>query len=724
MTVLLGEYALSGAMLTALAIVMAAIAYWQLRNDGLLRAMRWGMALLAALLTVSSWGLLKALLDDNFALSYVLEHSQRAMPLGYKFAAFWAGQQGSLLFWAWVLGVMGVLLAWSLRKNEDLAAAVSLAVMAIVIGFFTCIMLFATDDRGHAVGNPFDVAAMRAQDGMGLNPQLQTPAMAFHPPMLFLGYAGYTVPFALLLGALVKGRVPTLKHTGRAPQTQTQGGSLVLEYQSAKSISSLDESWLTLARPWMVFSWITLTVGIVLGAQWAYMELGWGGYWAWDPVENASLFPWLTGTALLHSAILQVNRGMFKRWTASWTATSFFLCILGTYLTRSGVIQSVHAFEQSSIGMFFMLFLGVIALGSVLAILIRLGLLQGERTLEDIVSREGFFLIANVLLTIMTATIIVGTLYPLISNIFGDPVTVNAPFYNKVILPMALGLAALMSTGPVLGSGAGAADRARPKLAGMLIAALATAALVFILGFTNLWALVSAAVIGAIVTAIVVDVVTVLRGKSDLGGTALRAFIQRPRHWGAQLAHLGMAAMVAGVAGSSLYGETHTAVLHAGKKDPPVQAGGYTLELVKLEHVEQKNYFAEVATVSFRNARESFEMQPELRTFNRGSQAMTSTEVALRPGLLTDMYVTLAGAEPDHSAVGIKIMIQPLVNWIWIGGALLTLGGLVCMIPTGRKPAPIPAPETSAPPAVLTGKNKRERERARAMTHPAPAERR
>jgi cytochrome c-type biogenesis protein CcmF len=702
---------------------MAACAYLVLRNDGLLRFIRLGQGLLAALLSVSAWGLLQALLEDNFKLAYVVAHSEKSLDVGYKVAAFWAGQEGSLLVWAGVLGIMGALMAWRLRKADDAFTAIALSVMAAATGFFACVMLFA--------GNPFAPELHQATNGQGLNPQLQNLAMVFHPPLLFLGYAGFTAPFAYLIAGLCAGwsggRSPrrrgdtenfnteNTKSTESAETTKKSGKSAgVLEYETPRRVQrGLDDRWLYLARPWMVYSWIMLTVGILLGAQWAYVELGWGGYWAWDPVENASLLPWLTGTALLHATILRIRRGIFKRWTAWLTAASFFLCILGTYLTRSGVIQSVHAFEESSIGYYFLAFMAVIVAGSVLAIGVRFQDLRGAQPVEALVSREGFFLIGCVLLVVMTVTTIVGTLFPLISQAFGGtPVTVSGPFYNKVILPMALVLAGLMATGPVLGSGAEALDRARGKIGGMLIAGVAAAGLLFLLGYAHLWALAAAVVVGGVLAGVAIDVYTTLNG-----GDALRALAIRRRHWGAQLAHLGLAAIVAGIAGSSLYGQSKTIQLHPGVETASKEArtvGRYTLALAPrgLEKVRRANHDAMVVTVDVTDSRgRTFQLMPERRFYDKEPE-QSATIVALRLGILSDVYMTVVGW--DQTTVTVTALINPLVNWIWIGGGLLTLGGLVCLI--GKREVatitPAPAAIDEAPAIDLAGKTKRERQRA------------
>jgi cytochrome c-type biogenesis protein CcmF len=391
----LGYTSLCAAVLVAAGGVLAATSAARFRSEAWLRAARWSVVALAALLTVTSAMLVVALLRSDFRYEYVAGYTERALPVGYKLAAFWAGQEGSLLLWAWLLGVMAVFAVRSMRRLEPPEQAVTLGTLAMVIGFFASLILFAAD--------PFKMFAGAAPpDGRGLNPMLQDPGMIIHPPLLFLGYAGCTIPFAFLCGVLVSGRE--------------------------------DNRWIAPVRRWLLVAWLFLTAGIVLGAWWAYIELGWGGYWAWDPVENASLLPWLTTTAVVHSITAQQRRGMFKVWNAVLIALSFILCIFGTYITRSGVIQSVHSFAPSLIGTFFLAFLLLTTVGSTALIVWRRKALRSEHELEGLISREGAFLLGNVLLLIMMLTTLVGTMFPLISSVFmPEPVTVQPAFYNKIV---------------------------------------------------------------------------------------------------------------------------------------------------------------------------------------------------------------------------------------------------------------------------------------------------
>ncbi|MEI8195314.1 MAG: cytochrome c-type biogenesis CcmF C-terminal domain-containing protein [Phycisphaerae bacterium] len=635
-------------------------------SDVMLRLMRFLMGVLAVLVSASSWGLLSSLLDNNFALSYVARNSDRALPLGYKIAAFWAGQEGSLLFWAWVLGLMGVGLAFALRKRDTAETSIALAVMAAVTGFFVLLMLSVK------AADPFVTLPLAdiPLDGRGLNPILQNFAMVLHPPILFIGYAGFTPALALLAGALIAGR--------------------------------RDSDWLSAMRPWLVVTWVALTVGIILGAQWAYMELGWGGYWAWDPVENASLLPWLTGTALLHSVAMWRKRGMFKLWTAFLTAGSFLLCIFGTYLTRSGVLKngSMHTFEESGLGAYFLVFMALVALASLILILLRLKLLRGEHELEALISREGTVMAGNVLLVTMMVVTLYGTVRPIFSSagaaMGGDPgaaIEAARPYYNRLVLPMALLLGAIMATGPVLGYGTSASTRVLKLLGIMGLVGVLVAGLMAAFGYSSgflshsnptsaVWTMCVAAVAAAVVAGVALDFGSTSwqLGRGNPVAGMVRALLITPRRWGAQVAHLGLAALIVGVAGSSLFNVNQNVVL---KKSESVTVGQYTLTYQELHDEKRPTHHAVIAHVTVKDqAGKSFAMDPERRFYDKSEpEGQSASEVDIRMGLANDVYLNLAGWEELGTSGTFQVILNPLVNWIWIGGILMTLGGLICLLP-------------------------------------------
>ena len=643
----IGNLSLSLAVVAAAAAMLMAIAAFRLPNTVCWRATRWLIVIVAALLTTASAAHMTALLASDFRFSYVASYTERALPYGYKAAAFWAGQEGSLLLWGWLLSILCVVAVIGWRKQNSREFAIAHAVIAIVVGFFAILLLFTA--------NPFElVNGDTPADGRGLNPQLQDIGMIIHPPLLFIGYAGYTMPFALMIGTLIAG-----------PK---------------------DNRWLAPIRKWLLLSWMFLGAGIILGAWWAYVELGWGGYWAWDPVENASLLPWLTGTALLHSIIVQQHRGMFKIWNVSLIAGTFLLCIFGTYLTRSGVIESVHAFASSWLGTFFLVFLSIATATSVGLIIWRARSLKTERQMEGLISREGAFLAGNVLLVIMMLTTMIGTIFPLISGVFVDePVTVKPDFYNKVVAPMALLLVALMAMGPVLAFGTQAAKKIASS---MLIPSIAAGiALLLTIGLItqNIWALVCIVIVTVGTFTVIVDFVrSVSARRRSTGETLIACMLQLidkdHRRYGGQLAHLGVMLIVIGVAASSLFSIEQTHRLAPGEA---VALDRYTMKFIALEEgrPEGANYNAVGAVLELTDASGATRrITPQIRFYN-GWMEQPNSEVSVESSWREDMYVSLAGWESGGKIVALQVKINPLVLWIWVGGIVMIGGCLFCMMP-------------------------------------------
>ncbi|MEX0777332.1 MAG: heme lyase CcmF/NrfE family subunit [Phycisphaeraceae bacterium] len=650
MTDQMGEFALSTAVLAAGGTVVALLAYLRLNWHVGLRVARGLTVLFAGMIMLAGVCLLAAFLGNDFRLDYVTRYSEKALPFGYKIAAFWAGQEGSLLLWACILAVLSAMVVAIYRKRDGVEPAVTLMVMAIVTGFFAAIMVFA---KG---ANPFALLGYAVADGQGLNPMLQDPGMIAHPPLLFLGYAGYTVPFAILAGALAAGR--------------------------------RDDGWLADTRRWLLASWLFLSVGIILGAQWAYVELGWGGYWAWDPVENASLLPWLTGTALMHSIMIRSAPGKptFRIWNAALIAATFLLCIFGTYLTRSGVIQSVHAFPESSIGQFFLTFIVVTLLVSVALIAWRYQLLRSRKPLDGFFTREGAFLATNILLVIITLTTLVGTVFPILSGLVArQPISVGPEFYNRVVAPMAVLLLAIMAIGPFLGyTRTGMSKLPHPVLI-PVVAAIVGVGIAGAMGLTGIWALVCVAIIVFALVALVGDLVrlTVQRMREH-GENLLAALIGQidanHRRYGGQIVHLGMLMILAGVAGSSLFGQTHEIKMETGNT---TEVAGYQVMVSNVQEVRGPNFTAVEAQVQLTSPDGAVkQLSPQVRFYDKSRQ-QANTEVSMDTSLRRDVYLSLAGWEQhgDHADVALKLLVNPLVVWIWIGGIVLTAGALLGLLP-------------------------------------------
>ncbi len=640
-----GNLSLCAAILIAAAGVLASVIAVRFKSEKAMRWTRWSIGLVALMMTIASAALLTAILTNNFQFSYVAGYSERALPLGYKIAAFWAGQEGSLLLWGWILAILCFMAAIGFRKQKGADQAITLATMVIVCGFFAVLLLFEA--------NPFVFAeGAVAADGRGLNPMLQDPGMIIHPPLLFIGYAGFTIPFAVMIGVLIAGRT--------------------------------DNHWLALIRKWLLISWMFLGAGIVLGAWWAYVELGWGGYWAWDPVENASLLPWLTATALMHSIMAQQHRGMFKIWNVSLIAMSFILCIFGTYLTRSNVIESVHAFGGSRLGTFFLVFIILCSVVSVGLIAWRAKSLKAEHEMEGLISREGAFLMGNVLLTLMMLTTLIGTIFPILSGlVMTESVTVKPEFYNRIVAPMAILIVGLMALGPVLAFGKSAALRIGRNLIVPAIAAAIVTITAWVMGTNNLWALVCVAIATLGTFAVIVDFLRSVSARHRSTGegwvTASIILIDKDhRRYGGQLTHLGIMLLVVGVAASSVFSVKQRFRLEPGQT---VSIGDYELTLRSLDIVNDVNFTALQGTMELKVANgTTLAFYPQRRLYNAWKD-QPNTEVAIHSTLLEDVYISILGSDLDNNIAAFEVKINPLVSWIWLGGIVVTIGAIFCVLP-------------------------------------------
>ena len=415
-----GSVAIIAAFAFSAYAIVAGVLGGRLRSLRITRSAERATLAFLAMITLAVLALEYMILTDDFHNAYVAAHSNRDLPLYYKVPVLWAGQEGSLLFWTWLLSIYsGLVVLMNRRKNRQLMPYVVMVLMGTGV-FFSTLILFVANPFGElALASPGGLQPFTAADGNGLNPALQYPSMVIHPPMLYLGYVGMVVPFAFAMSALIT--------------------------------KQLGDNWIRTTRRWTMVPWMFLGVGIVLGGNWAYDVLGWGGYWGWDPVENASLLPWLAGTAFLHSVMIQEKRGMLKVWNIALVIATFFLSIFGTFLTRSGIVSSVHAFAQSNIGPFFAVFLGIIAFFSLTLLFLRLDYLKSENQLDSVVSRESGFLFNNWILLAAVFAVLWGTIFPIISKaVQNETVTVGAPFFNKVMVPIGLLLLFLTGAGPLL----------------------------------------------------------------------------------------------------------------------------------------------------------------------------------------------------------------------------------------------------------------------------------
>ena len=616
---------------------------------------RQGLALIASgynaalaagsLLTFASLLLFYNLATSNFRVEYVASYTSRELPTFYKLSAFWGGQAGSLLLWAWLLALFTVAVLLIYRRRALPTLPYVIAILMGIVLFFNVLLL--------VLAPPFALLAHTPANGHGLNPLLQHPAMAAHPPLLYLGYVGMAVPLAFALAALLSGK--------------------------------LDDSWVSNVRYWTLIPWFFLTMGIMLGARWAYVELGWGGYWAWDPVENASLMPWLTGTAFLHSIMIQEKKGMLKIWNMVLIIITFELCIFGTFITRSGIISSVHAFAQSGIGPMFGMFLATSTAFCVWALMRKLPLLRARNRMESLVSRESTFLLNNLVLLGATFAVFWGTIFPLISEaVRGVKITVGAPFFNQVNIPIALALLALTGIGPVLAWRKSSTENLRKQFTWPAIVTLLSAVLFWLFDARQPYALL-ALVLGVFVTATIVQefyrgVLARKQAHQENWLTALwRLFSRNQRRYGGYIVHFGMVLIFVGVSGAAFTKHDEITV-KAGEK---FMIGRYTLHFERMDfgHDTAKQWMASALTAFLGNTPLQ-ELRPEKRAYVTHEQP--TTEVALLSTWRDDLYVVLAGYDEKSASATFSLYVNPLVRWLWIGGWVMALGTVLAMIPLSR----------------------------------------
>jgi cytochrome c-type biogenesis protein CcmF len=633
--------------LSAYAFIAGIIAL--VRHDDRLgeTARRAGIAVFVAV-TAASLALVLAAFRNDFSVAYIMHHSNRDLPVPYKFAALWSGQEGSLLFWSWLLATYGLVLRLRHKVDTQLIAYASVILSSVQV-FFLLLVNFAA--------HPFAVVTGTIPaDGNGLNPLLQYPEMVIHPPMLYLGYVGMTVPFAFALAALI------MKYPG--------------------------EKWINITRRWTMVGWMFLTCGIFLGAHWAYAVLGWGGYWGWDPVENASLLPWLTGTAFLHSVMMQEKRGMMKVWNMWLIFTTFLLCIFGTFLTRSGVVSSVHAFAQSGVGPWFVWFLALIFATCVFFYVKNRAHLKSEHRLESLVSRESSFLFNNVLLLVSCFAVLWGTLFPVLSEwVQGTKVTVGPPFFNRVNVPIAMFLLLLTALGPLLAWRKTSFDSLKrnfliPSLVSLVVA------IALVIGGMKAWEDVSVLYSLMGITLSVLVAATIIsefwRGgrviarhnDSNVFAGMLQLTRRNTRRYGGYLVHMGVVFAVIGFAGAA-FNQDKEQELGFGDK---MQIGGYTLVCQSFTQDDKPNYSSEWAIIDvYRGNEKIATMFPERRVYKASDQP--ATMVANRSTLREDLYLVYTGNNPQTNRPILKAHLNPLVMWIWIGAFTILFGTIIALVP-------------------------------------------
>jgi cytochrome c-type biogenesis protein CcmF len=644
----IGYFSLLMAVIASAYSIFAAIAGARSGRGEFLRSSENSTFAVAGLLSIALLALLIAFLTNDFQVSYVANHSNRTLPVTYKISALWGGQEGSLLLWGWLLAIFSAVVSIQNRhQNRTLMPYVITALMSVEL-FFLILMTFVT--------SPFTRLDYVPADGRGLNALLQNPGMLFHPPTLFLGYVGFTVPFAFAIAALITGQ--------------------------------LGDIWIRSTRRWTIFSWFFLVVGILLGAQWAYVELGWGGYWAWDPVENASLMPWLTGTAFLHSVMIQERKNMLKVWNIVLIVLTFLLSIFGTFITRSGIVSSVHSFGQSALGPFFLAFLGGIIFVSLLLIITRLPSLRSTNELDSLVSRESSFLFNNLILVGAAFSVFLGTVFPIISEaVRGVKITVGPPFFNQVNVPIGLMLLFLTGACPLIAWRKASGKNLSKNLLIPVFVAVAGCIGLIAAGIRHRYSLLSFTLVIFVLVTIVLEFVRGVRLRRKLKGenpvVALAKLIWRnKRRYGGYFVHVGIVLIFLGITGSAAFKVEREVRLSKGES---VALRDYTITYESLVQYPTANKEIIAATLSvYQNGQRFGSLNPSIEKYSHGDM-QTASEVAIRTTLKEDLYAILAGYEPEGRSATFKLIINPLVVWIWIGGLVLSLGTIVIMLPDRRE---------------------------------------
>ncbi|MCH8067663.1 MAG: heme lyase CcmF/NrfE family subunit [Candidatus Marinimicrobia bacterium] len=607
-----------------------------------------GISFLVFLATIV---LVSNLLKSNFSIDYVAKYTSLETPFVYKLTALWAGQSGSLLFWLFILSVYATIVVLQNRFRYHQLMPYVISVMATIQLFFLLMVNF--------VANPFNPidAVVPVIDGMGLNPLLQNPTMAIHPPILYLGYVGFSVPFAFALAALFSNR--------------------------------LDAMWVRSIRRWTLFAWLALGCGIILGGWWAYLELGWGGYWAWDPVENASLMPWLTGTAFVHSIIIQEKKNMLRVWNMVLIITTFVLVIFGTFLTRSGIVSSVHSFTESSLGPMFLWFLLLIIAVSVFLIILRLKDLRSEKKMESFISRESGFLFNNVIFVSLCFAVFWGTLFPVISEaVRGTKVTVGAPFFNQIAVPMGIILLLLTGIGPLLAWRHTSRKSLVRNFSIPVVVGLITFLISFLFGIRSLYPLMTIGISGFVTGTLVMEFyrgirVRVKKFDENPFAAFIRIISKNRSRYGGYIVHLGIVLMFICFVGKA-FDEDNEWALKVGDQ---VELAGYSITLTNVEEEERPNHYAWIASLKIEKNGEHFtDLYPEKRIYFHNNpdpnRRQPHSEVDIYSSFKEDIYSIFGSIDTETDVISLKIMVNRLIMMVWIGGYLLLIGTVIALWPS------------------------------------------
>ena len=658
MTANIGTALLFIAFLAALYGAVASVLGARLRVPELVVSARNAVIAVAALVALAALTLMYAFVTHDFSLKYVVAQTTRSQPWPYLFSGFYGGQAGSLLYWSLTLALLStVVVLVHFRSDRQLIPYV-ITVLLTIESFILVVLNF--------ISSPFETVFPVPPDGRGLNPLLQDPGMLIHPPMLLAGYMSVSIPFAFGIAALVTGQV--------------------------------NNRWLQATRHWALLAWLFLSLGNLLGAWWAYHVLGWGGYWGWDPVENVAILPWFAMTAYVHSVLVQERRGMLKVWNMVLIIVAFNLAVFGTFVVRSGILASVHSFAVSEIGPYFFGFLAVSLIVSLTLLMLRLPQLRDEHNFDSMLSREATFLFNNLLLVAVICVTFLGVIFPLLSDaIQGRQINVGPPFYQQVNGPLLLALVALMGFGMLVPWRRGAA---RALLRGLRVTLLGTAVITIaaiVLGARSPWTMLS---IAACSFAFIVALrefhrtaIALMRAQQTLYPAAMLAvFRYNRRRYGGYLVHVGIAIMGLAIIGSSFFQAERSVSMRPGQS---VAVGQYTVAYQGLTTWNEPGKQRTIASLLVRNANQSFEVAPQKVVYqNWEDQPISEVVIKTVYPQFDDVYIVMAAFGEDGTA-SFHIFVNPLVAFLWLGGALLVLGGLISWWPSSAK-SPQSAPAAAA----------------------------
>ena len=618
-------------------------------------------AALAASVTIAlaMVSMLYLLAVSDFSVAHVASSSNRDLPLYYKLAALWGGHDGSMLLWVFVTSVFsGIVIYQNRYRYRDMMPYV-VAVLMLNLSFFLTLNLFLSNPFNQLVEVRGDGTLLRftAADGRGLNPLLQYWAMVIHPPILYFGFIGFVVPFAFAMAALI---------------TRQPG-----------------DTWIRTTRRWSLVTWLFLGMGLILGAKWAYVELGWGGYWAWDPVENSSLMPWLIATAFLHSVVMQERKGMMKVWNVLLVTGAFLLGVFGTFITRSGIVNSVHAFAESRLGAFLIAYIAAVAMASLLLILLRLPDLKSERPLDSFLSRESAFLFNNLIMLVACLSVLWGTIFPVLSEwVQGSKITVGPPYFNKVNIPIGLFLLFLTGVGPLFAWRKTSIESLRKAFMRPAVAAAATCIAVVTAGVRDFYSVVSLTLCAFVIAIIVEEFyraagVRVKNGGENFAAALVNLTLRNKRRYGGYIVHFSVVLMFIGLTGNAFNKEVNQEV----RRGEDLRIGQYTLRLAGYREGETPNYnYGVVELDVYKDGKLIRKMDPEKRAYKAGDQ-QTTTEVELYSTPKEDLYVVFAGVSNDGQGFQINAHVNPLVWWFWFGAAVMFFGTMITLLPDRKAAA-------------------------------------